>query len=212
MIRLGLILLFSGDKRKVKAPVKNVTSFSAVSHVMKQGDTTVTSSNISDSPTSAGNVLISATIGGYATIPPGNYRYYVTGTHSGRNTTFYWDVVVLAKDLSQSEIIPDEDYNPYLDEIVMFEGDYRSFEVNIPSLEFSTATGVLKQDDDDKTSTYCNSSVSVSESTITSHVIGGAAAIPAGEYGYFLSGTHSDGEMITTWHKKIIVLPKQSAI
>lgn len=212
MIRLGLILLFNGDKRKVQAVIDNVTSFSAVSHVLKQGDTDVTSTYISDFPTSTGNLLIGATIGGNAALPAGNYRYYITGTYGGRNTTFYWDVISVAKDLSQIEFLPDEDYQPFLDELVMYEGDYKSLELTIPSLEFSTATGVLKQDDTDKTSTYCNSSVNSSESTITTHVIGGALTIPAGEYGYFISGTHSNGDAITTWYKKIVVLPKQSII
>lgn len=212
MIRLGTILLFSGDKRKVQAVIKNVTSFSAESHVFKQGDSTVTSTYISDSPDSVGNLLMSATIGGNATIPPGNYRYYVTGTHSGKITTWFWDVIVLAKDISQFDSIPDGDYNPFVGEVNFHEGDYRNLELTVPGLDISTATGVFKLDDTDVTSTYCNSSVSVSGDTATTHVIGGALTIPAGEYGYFLSLTHSNGDAVTTYYWKIVVLPKMSVI
>lgn len=213
MIRLGTILLFAGaDKRKVQAVIKNVTSFSAESHVLKQGDTTVTSTYISDSPDSAGNLLMSGTIGGNATLPAGNYRYFVTGTHSGRITTWFWDIIVLARDLSQFDLIPDGDYNPFVGEVTMHEGDYRSLELTVPGLDISTATGVFKLGDTDVTSTYCNSSVSVSGDTATTHVIGGALTIPAGEYGYFLSLTHSNGDAVTTYYWKVIILPKMSIV
>lgn len=210
--RLGSILMFNGDKRKVQSVIKNVSSFSSVSHALKQGDSDVTSSYISDSADKSGNLLISATIGGFASIPAGNYRYFITGIHSGKTTTFYWDVIVLAKDISQIEVIPDGDYNPFLDEITMYEGDARNLAGTIPSLDMVSATGVFKLDDTDKTSTYCNSSVSVSADTVTTHVIGGLASIPAATYGYFVSIAHSNSEAVTTYFWKINVVAKNSII
>jgi hypothetical protein len=210
--RLGLILLFTGDKRKVQAVIDNVTTFSAESHVLKNGDTDVTSAYIADSPDSVGNLLMSATIGGLAALPPGSYRYFVIGTYGGKATTFYWDVLVLAKDLTQIEEVPAGDYDPFVADIVLYEGDNRNLAVTVPGLEFSTATNLFKLFDENKTSTYCNGTVSVDGDTITTQNMGGQASVPAGEYGLFISGTHSNAEAVTTWFFRVHVLPKQSAI
>lgn len=211
--RLGFILFFAGtDKRKVQAVIDNVTSFSAEAHTLKQGDSDVTATYISDSPDSAGNLLMSATIGGLATLPAGYYRYFITGTHDGKVSTWYWDILVLARDISQIEAVPTEDYRPLIGEVVMYEGDSRNLSVTIPGLDFSAVTGVFKFGDTDVTSTYCNSSASASGEVLTTHNIGGAASIPAGVYGYFISGTHSNSDAITTYYWRVTVLPKQSVI
>jgi hypothetical protein len=210
--RLGLILMFTGDKRKVNASIAKVTTFSAVSDVLKQGDSDVTATYISDQPTSAGNVLISATIGGNAALPPGNYRYYITGTYGGKARTWYWDVIVLAKDLSQLGEIPLEDYDPFIEEFVLYEGDNKNIILTIPGLDFSDGSGVFNFDSAPVTSTYCNSSVSASGETLTTHNIGGQASIPAGDYGYFVSGTYNNSEAIATWFFRVKVIAKQSII
>jgi hypothetical protein len=211
--RLGLILLFVGDKRKVQAVIDNATSFSAESHVLKNGDTDVTAAYIADSPDSVGNILMSATIGGNAPLPAGTYRYFINGTYGGKATTWYWDVLVLAKDLSQIEEIPAGDYDPFLGDVVMYEGDNRNLALHVPGLDFSAATNALKLGDDTTpTTTYCNGTVTPLGEEITTQNLGGLAQVPAGEYGLFVSGTHSNAEAITTWYWRVHVLPKQSAI
>jgi len=211
--RIGRLIFFSGDKRKVQALIDNVTTFSSTSDVLKNGDSDITSTYISDNPTSAGNLFITATIGDNASIPPGNYRYFVTGVHSGKTSTWYFDLLVLAKDLSQiPDEIPEGDYDPFLGEVLMYEGDVRNLTASCPSLDLVSATGVLKLGDSDVTATYCNGSVSVSGDTVTSHNLGALATIPAGEYGYFVSLTHSNSEIVTTYYWKITILPKQSIV
>jgi len=209
---LGQIVLFSGDKRKLQVVVDGVTTFSATAHALKQGDDTVTSTYISDSPTSVGNVFITGTLGSVTSIPAGNYRYFITGTHDGKITTFYWDVLVFAKDLSQLDSLPDTDYAPLVDVITLYEGDRKSLSMTVSGMEMTTATGVFNDASTDVTSTYCSSSVSVSDSTVTTHVIGGGTSIPAGLYGYFVSITSANGDAVTTYYWKVIVLPKQSIV
>jgi len=209
---LGQIVMFTGDKRKLQAVLDGVTTFSATAHALKQGEDTVTSTYISDSSSSVGNVFITGTLGSQASMPAGNYRYFITGTHSGKITTFYWDILVFAKDLSQLDGLPDTDYTPLVDVITMYEGDMKSLSLTVSAMEMTSATGLFKDADTDVTSTYCSSSVSVSDSTVTTHVIGGQASIPAAQYGYFVSITHANGDAIATYYWKIIVLPKQSVI
>jgi hypothetical protein len=207
--RLGLITLFSGDKRRVSVTIANVTSFSAVSGALKQGDSDLTSTYVSGSAVTAGNIIWSGIIGNTA-IPSGSYRYYVSGTYGGITRTWFWDVLVLPKEVTYLSEIPLTDYNPYLGEVTLYDSDNIVKTVTLP-LEPSAASGVLKFLGEDVTSTYCNSSPSVSGNTITTHNIG-STTLPPGEYGYFVSGTFNNSEAIVTWYWKLNVLPKASAI
>ena len=217
--RAGLILLFEGDRRKVNIAVKNVTSFTAISEALMNGATDVSTTYCNQSPaaTSAGNILISSLIGDKASIPAGDYRLYLTGTYSGKIVTFYWDIIVLPKngdllDGMDWSMFSQQDYSPFIEEFVLYEGDKRSKILTSPGADFSTASGVLKRGSDDRTSTYCNGSVSVSGEDITTHLIGGLASIPQGEYYYFITGTYNNAEAISTWFYKVKALAKQSII
>jgi len=212
--RLGLILLFEGDTRKVNATIENVTAFTAVSAAFKNCDNDVTSTYIDTSPTYVGNLLISDLIGGKAAIVPGTYRYFMSGTYGGKIRTWYWDVLVLPKDLSLLAVmdIPIEDYDPLVEQVTIHEGDKFAKEVVIPGLEFSAATGEFRMFAENLTATYCASSPAVNVDRITTHNIGGLATIPAGDYGYFLTGTYNNSEAKSTWMFKIKVLPKQGVL
>lgn len=210
--RLGLMLLFPGDHRKVNATIKNVGSFTAASGILKQGDTDVTNTYVTGSPTFAGNMLITGDIGIAASIPAGTYRYYITGTYSGRSRTWYWDVLVVPKDntLWDNTDYWKEDFDPYLGEVVLYSGDTASMTMAATGIILSAATGVLIFLGSDVTSTYCSSSVSVTDTTLTTHLIGGNATIPPGDYAYFVTGTYNNSEAKTTWYWLVKVLPKQS--
>jgi hypothetical protein len=211
--RVGFILLFEGDRRRVNVSVDNVTTFSAVSGVLKQGDTDLTSTYVSDSPDKIGNLLLSGLIGGaIAPIVAGNYRYYLSGTYAGKKRTWYWDILVLPKDITFLSEVSLDDYDPFLDEIVTYEGDNFVHQFVFPGLDFSTATGVLKLLTEDVTATYCNSAVSVSGGTITTHNIGGVTSLAPGDYGYFISGTYNESDAVATWYLKVKVLPKASVL
>lgn len=209
--RLGLLLFFVGDHRKVNVTIKNVTSFSAVSAILKQGDTTVTSTYITSTITSAGNVILTDDIGGLASMPAGNYRYYITGTYGSKARTWYYDIIVLPFDDSLLYDYPLEDYQPLVEEFVLYEGDNIYKSVTIPGAVFSAAAGVFKNLSADLTSTYCNGTVTPSGDNIITHNIG-SASIPAGDYGYFLTGTYNNSQAKTTWFYRIKVLAKQGII
>lgn len=212
--RLGLILLFPGDYRRVNAAIKNVTSFSAISAKLMQGDQDVAGTYINDAPTTVGNMIVSGKIGDKAAISYGNYRYYATGTYSGKIRTWYWDVMVLPQDTSllAGLDIPPEDYDPLIEEVVINEGDKFAKELVVPGVEFTAASGKLFLLSDDKTATYCTGSATPSGDTITTHNIGNAASIPPGEYAYLVTGTYNEGEAVSTWYWKITVLPKQGVL
>lgn len=212
--RLGLILLFSSDHRKVNAAIRGVTSFSARAGVLKQGDVDVTSTYVTGAATSAGNLIITGDIGLAAAMPPGTYRYYFTGTYSGRVRTWYWDVLVVAKDSSQwdnSEYWL-EDFNPCLGEIVLYSGDTASVVMSANGILVSAGEGKLIFLGTDVTATYCSGSVSVTDTTITTHLIGGQATIPSGDYVYFITATYNNSEAVTTWYWNVKILPKQSTL
>jgi hypothetical protein len=212
--RLGLILMFEGDIRKVHAAIKNVTSFSAVSAVLKNGDNDVTSLYIDTLPSSKGNILISDKIGGKASIPAGNYRYFIHGTYGGKKRTWFWDVLVLPHDLSllSGMDMPLEDYNPLVEEITIHEGDNFARQMVVPDVEFTAASAKLRLLAQDVTSDYCVGTPLPNGDTITTHNIGGFASIPAGDYGYFVTGTYNDDDCQSTWFYKIKVLPKQGVL
>lgn len=211
--KLGTLLLFEGDFRKVNITFPNITSFTSVSAVLKNGDQDVTSTYINSTITSVGNMVNTDNIGEKLSIPPGNYRYYVTGVHDGKTETWYLDVPVLPKDVSLLNEIPVGDYPPLIQELVAYEGDVLARSLTIPDAEFSAVTGIMTQDaDTTPTTTYCSNSANYSGPTLTSHSIGGQASIPQGVYGYFFTGTYNNGESKTTWFYKLRFLPKQSMI
>jgi hypothetical protein len=213
--RLGLILMVEGDYRKVSAAIKNVTLFSAVTGVLVRGDQDVTSTYINNSPEFSGNLLITPRIGDKATMPQGSYRYYITGTYNtNKKRTWYWDVLVLAQDLTllEGRDVSVEDYDPLADEVTIYEGDAFAKELVVPGADFAAASGKFRQFADDLTATYCSGSPTASGESITTHNIGGAASIPAGDYGYFLTGTYNDSDIVATWYYKIKVLPKQGIL
>lgn len=210
--RLGFLLFFTGDHRKLNVVVVGITSLSAVSAVLVQGASDVSSTYITSTITSAGNIIQTDDIGGKASMPPGNYRYYISGTSGSMKISYYLDILVLAKDLSQLPEIPLEDYNPLVEEFTIFEGDslYKIFIV--PSADFSAVTGKLYQDSTDVTATYCSGSAIVSGATISTHTIGGQASIPAADYMYIVTGTYNNSESVASWYWKVKVLPKQSIL
>lgn len=212
--RLGLLLLFSGDHRKVNATIQGLTSFTSVTGVLKQGDSDVTSTYVSGSPSNLGNMLVSGDIGAVTDIPPGTYRYYLTGVYSGRTRTWYWDVLVEPKDNTQWSNTDYwlEDYDPYLGEIVLYSGDTARVAMDSTSMLISAGSGKLVFLGSDVTSTYCSSSVSVTDTTITTHLIGGQATIPPGDYVYFITATYNNTEALSSWYWLVKVLPKQSTI
>lgn len=210
--RLGLILMFEGDTRVVSVTVANVDAFTAVSGVLKQGDTDVTSTYCSSGTEQfAGNALWSVNLGAVASIPAGNYRYFITGTYDGKVRTWYWDVLVLPKDATYLNEIPMDDYDPFLEEVVIYEGDKFIKEVTFPSLEFAAASGVFKLLNENVTATYCSSSPAYSGGTLTTHNIGGQASIPPGDYGYFITGAIAPS-IYMTWYYRVKVLPKSSIL
>lgn len=212
--RLGLILMFEGDYRKVNATIRNVSIFSAVSAVLKQGDTDVTATYIDTVPTWIGNMLISDRIGGKAAIPAGSYRYFISGTYGGKVRTWYWDVLMLPQDLSyfSGVDISLDDYNPFVEEITIYEGDNFSKQLIVPGVEFTAVTGTLRLFTQDVTATYCLGAAGYSGDSLTTHDIGDATAILAGDYGYFLQGTYDNGDAKATWYYRIKVLPKQGVL
>lgn len=212
--RLGLILLFEGDFRRVSAPIANVVSFSAVTAELKNGDVDVTSTYIDTTPSSIGNLLITDKIGGKASIPAGNYRYFIHGTYGGKKRTWYWDVLVLPQNLSLISGIdfPLEDYDPFLEEVVTHEGDNFSKEQVIADLEFTAAAGVFRLLAQDMTATYCNGAAGFVGNKLSTHNIGGVTTIPAGDYGYFLTGTYNEGDAKSTWFYRVKSLPKQGVL
>jgi len=211
--RLGLILLFEGDHRKLNAVIKNVTTFTAISAVLKQGDQTVTSTYINSTIDTLGNIILTDDIGEKATMPAGNYRYYVTGTYASKTRTWYWDILVLPKqDTGQLRDYPPSDYEPLINDLTIYEGDSFFKNIVVPGANLSAATGLFMIDSSDVTATYCNGTVTPSGDTVITHVIGGAASIPAGEYAYFITLTFNNGQAKTTYFYRIKVLPKQSII
>lgn len=212
--RLGLILMFEGDRRVVSAAIKNVTEFTAVSAELKNGDADVTSTYISTTPSFRGNILISDAIGGKGSMPPGDYRYFIHGTYGGKKRTWYWDVLVLPKDLSllSGMDIPLDDYNPLVEEVTIYEGDNIIKSMLVPDVEFTAAAAQLRLLSQDVTGLYCAAGFSYGGNTITTHNIGGLAPIPAGEYGYFVFALYNDNDCMSTWYYKIKVLPKQGVL
>ena len=213
--RLGLILMFEGDHRRVHAAIKNVDTFEdGTTAKLMRGDADVTSQYANESPSYIGNMLITARIGITASMPHGSYRYYITGIYGGKRRTWYWDVIVLPKDLSliAGVDITVEDYDPLVEEIAIYEGDNFAKELIVPGVTFTAASGVMTLQGQDVTGTYCAGSPSASEDVLTTHNIGGAASIPAGEYGYYLTGTYNDSDAKSTWYWHISVLPKQGVL
>ena len=210
--RVGFLLLFEGDFRKLNLTVSSVASFSAVAAVLKNGDNDVTSTYITSTLTSVGNMIITDNIGEKASMPQGNYRYFVTGTHNGRKDTWFWDILVLAKDTTLFSEIPMDDYNPLVGEIEKYEGDIISRALTVSNMEFSAATAVLNLGNEPKTSEFCSTSPVASGPVLTTGLIGGQAAIISAEYGYFMTGTYNNGEAKTTWYYKISILKKQSIL
>ncbi len=210
---VGFILLFEGDKRRVKLPVKGTDSFDTVTEAFMQGGTDVTATYNSDAPAVLGNMLMSSLIGGNASIPHGNYRLYLSGKLSNQNIySYYWDVLVLPKDGSFLENIPDEDYGPLIAELVLFEGDNWSKTVILPGADISAVTAVFKLDSEDKTSAYCSNAATYTNDEITTHTIGGLATVPAGTYCYFITATYNNSEAVTTFFFKINAIPKQGIL
>lgn len=210
--RLGLLLFFTGDFSKINITVTNVSSLSAVSAVLMQGATDVTSIYITSTITSNGNLVQTDTLGGKADMPPGNYRYFISSTSGSIKVTCFFDMLVLAKDLSQLPEIPLEDYNPLIEELTMYEGDQITKNHTIPTADFSAITGKLYQDSTDVTATYCSGSASVNGESIATHSIGGQASIQAADYMYLMTGTYNNGEAKASWYYKIKVLAKTSLI
>lgn len=210
--RIGQILLFSGDYRQVTVAIRNVDSFSAVSAVLRNGTTDVTSLYIDTTPYSIGNTLVSDKIGGKAVMPHGNYRYFISGEYDGKIRTWFWDVLVLPQDLSviTGIDISTEDYNPFVEELTIFDSDKVGRELTVPGLDFSAVDGKLRLYSQDVTASYCSGVAGFSGDTLTTHSIGGAAPIPPGDYAYFLTGTH--GEAKSTWVFPVKVLPKQGVL
>jgi hypothetical protein len=212
--RLGIILMFEGDQRRVTAAIKNVDTFTAVNDVLIRGDQDVTSTYMNTAASYVGNMIISGIIGDKATMPFGMYRYFCTGSYGGKNRTWYWDILVLPKDLSITAGVEytREDYNPLVEEITLYEQDAFAKEIIVPGVTFTAATGVMTLNGVDVTSSYCGGTPTISNDTIITHDIGGAGNIPAGVYGYFLTGTYNDGETKATWYYKLTVLPKQGTL
>jgi hypothetical protein len=202
-------LLFTGDSRKVNVTISKATSFSNVSAKLMLGDQDVTSTYITSTVTSAGNMLISDVIGGKASLPDGTYRYFITATYGGKVRTWYWDVLVLPKDVSRLGEIPAGDYNPFVGDIVAYEGDQILKTLVLPAI-FTAAVGLLTQLASDVTSTYCNGAVSATVDTLQTHLIGGVTTIPAGDYGYFLTATYNNLESVSTWFWNVKMIAKQS--
>lgn len=214
--RLGLILLFEGDYRMVSAPVRNVSSFSALTGKLMRGDQDVTTTYMtSTTVTSAGNLIITPRIGDKAAMTQGGYRYFITGTYAvNKKRTWYLDILSLPQDLSLLEGIDIslEDYNPFMETVSIYEGDMFAKELIIPGAEFSAVSGKLRQFADDVTATYCSGAAGFSGESLTTHNIGGNASIPPGDYGYFLTGTYNNSDVVATWCYKIKVLPKQGVL
>lgn len=211
---LGFILFFEGDHRKVNATIKNVTTFTSISAVLKQGDQNVTSTYITTTITTAGNMILTDDIGGKASMPAGNYRYFVTAVYGGKKVTWFWDILVLPKDGNELFDIPLGDYNPLIEDFTIYEGDQKLKALTVPGAVFSAATGLLKLNgsSDNLTATYCNSTVTPSGDTISTHLIGGAADIPPGDYCYFITATYNNTQAVVTFYYRIHVLAKQSII
>jgi hypothetical protein len=128
--------------------------------------------------------------------------------------TWYWDVLCVPKDNTLWDN-PDtwvEDYDPRLGEVVLYSGDTASMVMSATSVILSAGSGLLVFLGSDVTSTYCSSSVSVTDTTITTHLIGGQATIPPGDYAYFVTATYNNAEAKTTWYWLVKVLPKQSML
>jgi|SRR5688572_22654661 len=210
--RLGFILFFEGDHRKVNATIKNVTTITSISATLKQGDTDVSSTYITSTITTAGNLILTDDIGGKAAMPAGNYRYYVTIVYGGKTRTFFWDILVLPKDGDLLHDYPDEDYQPLVEDLTFYEGDKILKSLTVPGAVFSAASGIFKLGTTDLTATYCNGTVSPSSDTIATHLIGGVTSIPAGDYVYFVTGTYNNSQAVVTWFYRIKVLAKQSII
>lgn len=145
-------------------------------------------------------------------MPAGSYRYFITGTYTNKLRTWYWDILCIDKELTYLSEISMEDYDPFIEEVVTYEGDTAVKQVTLPGMDFSAASGVFKLLNEDVTATYCSSSPSASGGTLTTHNIGGALSIPPGDYGYFISGTFNNSEAIATWYFKWKVVAKSSII
>lgn len=212
--RLGFLLMFEGDTRIVNVAIKNVTAFTAVAGVLKNGDNDVTGTYVSGSPSSVGNLIITGNVGGAAPIVPGNYRYFISGTYGGKTRTWFWEILVLPKDLSilLGKDIPLEDYDPHLEHVTIYEGDKFSKSYVVPGAAFDSGSGSMRLFAEDVTATYCAGSPTVSGDVLTTHNIGIGATIPAGDYGYFLTGLYFNSEVKATWFISIKVLPKQGAL
>ncbi len=213
--RLGLLLLFEGDYRKVTVNIKNVTAFTAVSTLLKNGDNDVTSIYINPTATFIGSLLVSDVIGGKAALVAGSYRYFISGTYGGKKRTWYFDVLVLPKDTNLLKYIdiPLEDYDPLIETIGMQEGDNFAKRIVIPGAEFTSVSAVLMNGSDNVTGTYCSGSASISAvDELTTHNIGGVGSIVASEYGYFITGIYNEGETCATWFFPITVLPNQGVL
>jgi len=90
----------TGDVFIESLVVGRVTAFTAVSGVLMLGSSDKTSTYCSGSAgfTASTNVLTTHTIGGQASIQPGTYQYFLSGTYDGgKVTTWYWLVVITPK-------------------------------------------------------------------------------------------------------------------
>lgn len=209
--RLGLITMVTGDYRRVAVAIKNVTAFDSVASKLMRGDVDVTATYIVDNPSTSGNMIFTRKIGGLTAMPHGSYRYFITGTYNTNKVrSWYWDIIVLPTDLNLLKGIDlsQEDYDPFVDELTIYEGDTVAKDLTVPDAIFTAASGILTRDGTDVTATYCSGAAGFSGDTLSSHNIGGQASIPSGEYAYFLTGTYNEGDAKSTWIYKLTVVPK----
>lgn len=213
---LGSLIMFEGDYRSLTCQIANVTTFSSVTGILVQREDDVTSTYCNNSPTYSDNVIKTPKIGDKATMPAGGYRYYLTGVYDGgKKRTWYIEIFVLPKNLSQietSHFVQKADYNPKINEFVMFEGDIFMLEAFFTGIDdFSAVTGQFRLDDDTSVdAAYCSGSASYSSGKLQSASIGGADTIPAGVYAYFVTGTWGNSEQKTTWYWQVNCSPKES--
>jgi len=129
--------------------------------------------------------------------------------------TWYVDIYVLPKDTSQFHMMHyfDIDYDPVLSEDSMYEGDVFALEAIFPEIaDFSSVTGELRLGSDNSVdAAYCSGAAAYTGSKLTSASIGGLASVPAGAYGYFITGVWGNAKQKTTWVWPIICLPKVGA-
>lgn len=95
---LDEVTIYEGNTTVLSKAFTDNVVLESVTGAMKEGsDDTVEATYNSGSATVSGSTVTSGTIGGLASLPAGEYIYYVTVSWLNQKATFFWRIIVLPK-------------------------------------------------------------------------------------------------------------------